>query len=161
MALKSQSAIEYLLIIALALGLLLPTTYIFFRYATKSNNEIVDSQINQIGKTIVDTAKTVFFSGEGSKIILELKVPENVIDVYILVNRELVFKVLSEAGERESVFFSSTNIPLISDDPNGDCTSGTYCSLSDLAGEGLKKVKVEAIDDGTGRIVVIIMEINE
>ena len=94
-ALKSQSAIEYLLIVALALGFIVPTAYIFFKYTAKSNDEIIDSQITQIGNSIIDTAETVFFSGESAKIILELKMPKNVVDVYILKNRELVFKVLS------------------------------------------------------------------
>src|SRR3989338_4648276 len=110
MAVKSQSAIENLLIVALVLGFIGPTSYIFFKYTAKSNDEIIDSQITQIGNTIIDTAETVFFSGQGAKIILELKVPKNVIDVGIKSNRELIFKVLSETGERELVFFSTGNI---------------------------------------------------
>ena len=156
MAVKSQSAIEYLLIVALVLGFIVPTSYIFFKYTAKSNDEIIDSQITQIGNTIIDTAETVFFSGQGAKIILELKVPKNVIDVDIKSNRELIFKVLSETGERELVFFSPGNIEILS-----DSCAGSDCELSGLADEGLKKIKVGAFFDETAqKTKVMVMEVN-
>lgn len=144
---NSQSALEYLLIIAVALGLIVPTTYLFFKFTSKSSDEIVDSQLTQIGNTIVDTAETVFFSGEGAKIVQEFKMPAKVLEVKILRSRELVFKVLSETGEIELVFFPASSIPIISDDPGAQCTGGDVCSLSALAGGGLKKIKVEAFVD--------------
>ncbi len=161
MAAKSQSAIEYLLIIALALGFIVPTAYIFFKYAAKSNDEIIDSQITQIGNTLIDTAETVFFSGEGAKIILEIKVPKNIIDVGIKSNRELIFRVLSDAGERELVFFSRPNIAILSDDTSSACTVSGNCDLSGLADEGLKKIKVEAFFDETAqKTKARVMEVN-
>ena len=137
---KAQSALEYLLIIALVLGLIIPITYLFFRYGSQSNEQIVDSQINQIGNTIVDTAKIVYYSGEGAKIIVELKIPENIDSVDILEDRELVFTRSSEIGENQMVFFSSVGIPIKSD----------AASLLYLASSGLKKVRIRAVDPGTG-----------
>jgi len=161
MAIKSQSAIEYLLIVALALGFIVPTAYIFFKYAAKSNDEIIDSQITQIGNTIIDTAETVFFSGEGAKILLELRVPKNIIDVDIKSSRELIFNVLSEAGERELVFFSPANIKILSDDASPECTLSGDCGLSGLADEGFKKIKVEAFFDVIDqKTKAMIMEVN-
>ena len=69
--------------------------------------------------------------------------PENVEDIYILANRELVFKMTSDIGETEAVFFSSTGIPLYSN----DCT-GEKCELKDIASYGLTKVKIESINTG-------------
>jgi len=143
---KAQSAIEYLMIIALTLGIIVPTTYLFFRYTSESNVEVVYSQVNQIGKTIIDTAETVYFSGKGSKIVLELNMPEGMSDIYILANRELVFKIFSEIGDNELVFFSPANIPL---------TEGAG-DLKDIASSGLKKIKIEAVDDGSGGTEVSI-----
>lgn len=133
---KSQSALEYLLIIALVLGIIVPTTYLLFRYSSESNAEIVDSQIIKIGRSIIDTAETVYFSGEGAKIVVELVMPEGVDDIYILSNRELIFKFTTEIGQTESVFFSSVDIPIAE---NAD--------LTEISGSGLKKVKIES--DGT------------
>lgn len=151
---KAQSALEYLMIIAITLGLIVPTAYLFFRYSSESNVQIIDSQITQIGRIIIDTAESVYFSGESSKIILEINMPENVDDVYILANRELVFEIISEisdTGETESVFFSSINIPITS--TGLDCP--IRCDLSNIAGSGLKKIRIQAIDDnGVARVFI-------
>ncbi|MCH8004567.1 MAG: hypothetical protein IH934_08125 [Nanoarchaeota archaeon] len=141
----AQSAIEYLMIIALTLGLIVPTAYLFFRFSSESNVQIVDSQITQIGRSIIDTAQSVYFSGEGSKIILEVNMPKNVDDIYILANRELVFETTSEIGQSESVFFSSANIPIT--EGSGD--------LSSVAGSGLKRIRIQAIDDnGVAKVLI-------
>ena len=143
--LKAQSAIEYLMIIALTLGIIVPTAYLFFRSSSESNVQIVDSQITKIGRSIIDTAQFVYFSGEGSKIILEVNMPKNVDDVYILAGRELVFEIISEIGQTEAVFFSSVNIPL---------TEGAG-DLSSIAGVGLKKIRIQAIDDsGVAKVLI-------
>ena len=130
---KAQSAVEYLMIIALTLGIIVPTSYLFFRYSSESNVQIVDVQVTQIGRNIIDTAESVYYSGEGSKIVLEINMPENVEDVYIIADRELVFKVITELGETEIVFFSDIDIIIAED---GD--------LTDIAGVGRKKVEIQS-----------------
>jgi hypothetical protein len=143
---KTQSALEYLLIIALVLGIIVPTTYLLFRYTSESNVQIIDSQINQIGRNIIDTAETVYFSGEGSKIILEINMPEGIDNISILRKRELVFNITTELGAAEVVFFSSIDIDITSDDGTSvDCTNDVRCDLSDIAGFGLKKIKIESV----------------
>tara|TARA_Y100000310_G_scaffold81332_1_gene77923 strand:+ start:1023 stop:1472 length:450 start_codon:yes stop_codon:yes gene_type:complete len=149
MRLKAQSAIEYLMIIALTLGIIVPTAYLFFRYTSESSVEVSYSKINQIGRNIIDTAETVYYSGEGSKIVLEVNMPEGIDDIYVLAKRELVFKTFSEIGDNEMVFFSSASIPLT--EAPGD--------LSVITGEGLTKIKIEAIDDGAGGTEVRIEKV--
>ena len=154
---KAQPALEYLMIIALVLGIIVPTTYFLFRTASESNVKILYSQINRIGNNIIDTAETVFFSGEGAKIVLEVNMPKGVTNVKILANRELVFDIVSELGTTEAVFFSSPTIPIMSDDSAANCVNNGNCDLSDLEGEGLKRINIAAIDGGSG-LKVRIME---
>ena len=139
---KSQSALEYLMIIALTLGIIVPTTYIFFQYSIESNTKILDSQISQIGRSMIDTAETVYFSGQNSKIVLQLNMPENVNAISIIDNRELVFNVTTSIGESEAVFFSSINIT------SSSCR-GSICSLAEIAGLGIKKVKFQSYNNGS------------
>jgi len=156
---KAQPALEYLMIIAIVLGIIVPTTYLLFRSTSESNVQILYSQISQIGNNIIDTAETVFFSGEGSKIVLEVNMPKGVTNVKILANRELVFDIVSELGATEAVFFSKSTTPIISDDPtNPDCVVDGNCDLSDLAGEGLKRINIQTIED-SGILKVRIMEV--
>ena len=156
MTTKAQSAMEYLMIVALTLGIIVPTTYLFFRYSSESTIEIIDAQINQVGRSIMDTAESVYFSGEGSRIVLELSMPKNVADINIVANRELVFDITSEIGETEAVFFSSSGISITSDDTSDDCVNNGNCKLADITGPGLEKIKIESVDDGSGGTEVII-----
>jgi hypothetical protein len=142
---KAQSALEYLMVIALVLGIIVPTTYLLFRYTSESNIQILDSQTTKIGRSIIDTAKSVYFSGEGAKMTLEINMPEGVDKVYILSNRELVFNLTTEIGETEIVFFSSVYINITSDDTSAECTTSGNCDLSSIAGFGLKKVKIQSV----------------
>ena len=145
---KAQLSWEYLLIVGLALGVIVPTAYLFFTFSSESNEQILDTQIDKIGRDIIDTAETVYFSGEGSKIVLDVTMPENVVDVYIKANRELVFKTTTELGEVERVFFSSPGVDITS----GVCDVDGNCELTDLASAGLNKIKIQSGSDGKVKI---------
>lgn len=147
---KAQSALEYLMIVALTMGIIIPAAYFFFQYSSESSTQIVDAQINQIGRNVIDTAETVYFSGEGSKMVLEMNMPKNLEDVYILAKRELVFKITSDVGVTEAVFFSSVSIPIAEDG-----------ELSDIAGSGLKKIKIQSVADGKGGTEIRIGKFSE
>ena len=138
---RAQSSFEYMMIVALTVAIIVPMTFLFFRYSAESNVKIIDSQINQIGRSMVDTAESVFFSGEDSKIVLELNMPENVNDVYIIDERELIFNVITILGDNEVVFFSDVNI-------TSNSCQGITCSLTEIATSGLKKVRFLSVNGG-------------
>ena len=138
---KSQSSVEYLVIIALTLGIIVPTTYLYFNYGSETNVRIIDAQINQIGRSMIDTAENVYYSGESSKIILQLNMPDNVRNAFIINNRELVLNVTTVLGENEAVFFSAVNIT------SSSCAD-SVCSLNDIASVGSQKVKFESVSNG-------------
>ena len=138
---RAQSSFEYMMIVALTVAIIVPMTFLFFRYSAESNVKILDSQINQIGRSMVDTAESVFFSGEDSKIVLELNMPDNVNDVYIIDERELIFNVITILGDNEVVFFSDVNIT------SNSCLD-EICSLTEIATSGLKKVRFLSVNEG-------------
>lgn len=146
----AQSSLEYLLVVALTLAIIVPTAYLFYNYSKESSQEITDSQITKIGKSIVDTAETIFYSGQGSKTTLELNVPDNVQSAQIIDGREIVLSLTTNFGISEIVFFSSVNIST-----SGSNCEQMVCQLPELASSGLKKVKIEAISKETVNISVI------
>ena len=146
---KSQSSLEYLLVVALTFAIIIPTTYLFYNYSKESSQQITDAQITKLGKSIVDSAETMFYSGQGSKTTLELNVPDNIASAVIIDGREIVFNVTTTFGVSEIVFFSSVNITTSS---NCDLN---VCSMPQLAQSGTKKVKVEAITSNSVTIDVI------
>ena len=72
---NAQSALEYLMIIGLTFGIIIPTVYLFYSYSKESNIQIVDSQINSIGRNIINSAESIYYSGKNSKTILEFNMP--------------------------------------------------------------------------------------
>lgn len=147
---RSQSSLEYLLIVALTFAIIVPTTYLFYNYSKESSEEITDAQITKLGRSIVDAAESIFYSGQGSKTVLELNIPDNIDSALIIDGRELVFNMTTNFGVSEIVFFSSVNITTISSNCNAN-----ICMLPELARSGLKKVKIEAISKDSVRIETI------
>ena len=147
---KAQSSLEYLLIVALTFAIIVPTTYLFYNYSRESSQEITDAQITKLGRSIVDSAESIFYSGQGSKTALELNIPDSVYSALIIDGRELVFNVTTTFGVSEIVFFSSVNITTLSQNCNAN-----VCRIPELGNSGLKKVKIEAAAKDNVRIEVI------
>ena len=145
---KSQSSLEYLLVVALTFAIILPTIYLFYNYSKESSTEITDAQITKLGRSIVDAAETIFYSGQGSKTTLELNIPDNIESALIIDGRELVFNVTTSFGISEIVFFSSINMTTT------NCTVN-ICKVPELASSGLKKLKIEAMSKDSVKIEVI------
>ena len=146
----SQSSLEYLLIVALTFAIIVPTTYLFYNYSKESSQEITDSQITKLGRSLMDTAESIFYTGQGSKTVLEINVPGNIGSAVIIDGRELVFNVTTSFGVSEIVFFSSVYITTTAANCNAN-----VCNIPELASSGLKKVKIEAISQDSVSINVI------
>ena len=140
---NAQSALEYLMIIGLTFGIITPTIYLFYSYTRESNIQIVDSQINSIGRNIVNTAESIYYSGEHSKTIMEFNMPENVNRILIISERELVFDVTTEFGNTDIVFFSDVNITA-----HQTYCIDNICDLSYIASQGYQKIRIESISGG-------------
>lgn len=147
---SSQSSLEYLLVVALTFAIIVPTTYLFYNFSKESSQEIADAQITKLGKSIVDTAETIFYSGEGSKATLELNIPDNIDSALIIDGRELVFNITTNFGTSEIVFFSSVNMTTI-----GSNCNANVCKIPELASSGLKKLKIEAISKDSVKLEII------
>ena len=145
---KGQASLEYLLVIGLTLAIIVPATFLFFNYSKESTEEITDAIITKVGRNIIDSAENIYYSGVGSKTVLELTIPEKVKSAIIIDGRELVFNITSSFGETEMVFFSSVNLTTTI----ANCIKNV-CSLPELSSQGLKKIKLEATSSETVHIL--------
>ena len=139
-----------MLIVALTFALIIPATYLFYNYSKDSGQEVTDAQISQIGKSIVDTAETIYYSGIGSRTILEVNIPEDITSAVIIDGRELVFNVTNEIGTSEIVFFSNINIttqPMY--------CNANVCNIPGMANGGLREFRIEAVSKDSVRIDIL------
>src|SRR4030042_6530915 len=83
MMLRAQAAMEYLMVIALVTALIIPATFIFYRYSQGSNERIKSGQIEKMGNDIIDSAETIYYLGYPSRQEIDEQMPEGVYNITI------------------------------------------------------------------------------
>ncbi len=108
---NAQISLEYLIIVGVALGVLLPGVYFFFTY-TKSNIEgTTNDRLNDIGLQMLSTAKSTYALGAGARQTIEFVMPQNVQSIQLQKNgTELVFVYDTPYGLSEAVFYSNVQL---------------------------------------------------
>lgn len=105
-----QISVEYLIILGVAVAAILPAGYFFYQYSINSNDNAIRSQIETIGNQMLTNAESVYGLAEGSKISLEVNLPNKIKDIIIINQEELIIKYELSTGITESVFFSKIKL---------------------------------------------------
>jgi len=74
---------EYIMVAAFITMVIIPTTFLFYTYASDSSEEIDRAQVDKFGRDVVATAETVYFLGYPSRIVIEERLPKNVVSVSV------------------------------------------------------------------------------
>ena len=106
---NSQISVEYMIIIGFTAVITIPLIIIYYTFTQDSRDEISSAQINQIAKTISDSAESVYYFGEPSQTNLKIDMPDNVV-LSNLSNNEIVFRIMTRTGEADIVQSSLVNI---------------------------------------------------
>lgn len=80
---KSQVAMEYILIVGFAMLIAIPLFLVFSYYTNEARDEISVKQVDSIARKIVDSAETVYYLGEPSKVTLKVYMPQHIEDLII------------------------------------------------------------------------------
>ncbi|MBC8501126.1 MAG: hypothetical protein ISS25_04035 [Nanoarchaeota archaeon] len=107
---KGQVSVEYLFILTMALAIIIPGSVLFYNYSKDSNEQLVASQINRIGKNIISSAEQMYTIGKDSWVTIEVNFPESTRDAYIVDDSELVITYQTTRGLTEAVFFTDITI---------------------------------------------------
>ncbi|MDD5086151.1 MAG: hypothetical protein PHV16_00175 [Candidatus Nanoarchaeia archaeon] len=137
---RGQAAVEYLLVGALLVLVILPTIYFFYSYSHSSQEEIKKGQITKVGNDLVDITEQVYYLGYPSKVTVESTMPEGIVGIEVWENNELVFFL--EDGS-QIPFQSNVNIT-----SNRKCTGICKSNFtSEFYSPGLKRIVIEAKQD--------------
>lgn len=80
---RGQAALEYAMVVTVVGVLLLPAVYLFFHYAKGSTEQIDQAQLDKLGRDIVATAEKVYYLGPPSRILIETRMPDKVLNISI------------------------------------------------------------------------------
>ena len=142
----AQSSLEYMIILAFTLAILVPSIYLFYNYSTDSREQIIDAQVSEIGKKMIENSKFVHYSGQGSRITLDVDMPIGVKKIYVVGKRELVFELELRTGDSQMVFFSSL-VDMYTNDPaecQTEAGSENECYISRGSLSGKMKIRLDA-----------------
>ena len=106
---KAQVSSEYLIIVGFVVGITIPLMLVYFTFTNDINDQIVATQVDQIARSIVDAADTVYYLGEPSQTSLRVYLPVNIDDAF-LNNKALIYKVKSKAGVSDIAYVSAANL---------------------------------------------------
>lgn len=160
---KAQIAVEYILIMGFVLFVLMSAMYIFRGYAISSMDRIIENKVDIVAHALIDNAREIYYLGEGSKKIVTVEMPEQVVNITALnVDGEyyLIFNITISTGQKELFYESDVQIRNEKgnyiDTPDCYGSSGTTCYFYYFKPEeispGIKNFKVEAKKDTTNYV---------
>ncbi|MFH2019964.1 MAG: hypothetical protein ABIJ34_00990 [archaeon] len=163
---RGQVSVEYILIVAIAMMIILPGIFLFRNYIFESNDQILESRLTEISLSLLGKARKMYYYGPPSKSTLQPDMPPQVDNFYIQRFGDeyfLIFVILTNNG-RQNVEFSS-EVPIVVGEKDIVCDipcEGTCeCFTARHYSEGLKNLQVEASDDcPASPFCVIITEIS-
>ena len=135
---KGQSSVEYLSIVAIALMVLIPGSYLFLNYSRGATEQVSGNQLNLAGREILAEAEKMHVVGTNSWVTLDVSLPGTFIEGAIVDGQEFYFKYGTRSGESYTVFF-----PVgfqISNSADAPCVD--ECDLGFTV--GLNKVRVQS-----------------
>jgi hypothetical protein len=107
---RAQFSLETLFIIAISTAFLIPVTIVFFDFLRSSSDQIIQSQVNRMGETFVDTATTVYNYNDGAMIIIDITMPDKIMNLNVSNNDTLEAKVGSPKGDTYLMYQFGFNV---------------------------------------------------
>src|SRR3989344_261995 len=159
----AQVSMEYVMIFAFILIIIIPTAYVFRNYLRESADTITLNRIDRIARAMVDTGREAYFTGPPFKSVIALEFPEQIDSMYVLDSKEsgspeyfLMFNVLTASGTQAPLLESDVPVQcytsaanLCPEDPqlHEQCrVEGFHCYAFEGRdfSPGIKRMKVEA-----------------
>ncbi len=138
---RSQIALEFLLVMSITMVMLFPTMSLFSNFVTESTKEVINVQIDYVGKSMIDTAQQMYYYGNSSMTIVEYKFPQRIKEMRINSNPktnyyEIAFTIELPGGEITKAYPSP--IPITNLYPEGLFPNESFTA-------GIKHFRIENI----------------
>ncbi len=110
MSSRAQFSLEYLLVIAFGMMLILVISVVYFAQTREISLDRQQTLLNIMGNDIVTTASNVYYAGPLSKKTLRYGIPAMVNNIYVADNA-FIFNVTTNGATYDLVFYA--NVPII------------------------------------------------
>jgi len=134
---------EYMIITALALFILIPIVYLFYEYSYGTSDGINYAQLNKLGNDIINNAESIYYLGQPSKAIIKGTMPESVTSIEIINDsNEDDYEIVFTINENNEISFKSS---IRIDSTNKDGVLKTFDE--EAFTKGVKSIKLESFGD--------------
>lgn len=106
---KAQISMAYMIIVGFVTVITIPLIIIFSTHSTEMNEEMTSNQANSIATKIVDSAESVYYIGDTSKITFRVQIPNKVEDI-LIGDHEVTFLIRKHNGIDHVVKYCSVPI---------------------------------------------------
>lgn len=107
---KSQVSVETLFIVGISTILLIPASYLFYEFLSKSSEEIISNQIDHIGNRFVENSRKMYYYGNNAKIQIDFIFPDKIHNMSIEQNNLLIIEVNTQYGIKEFTYPLKINV---------------------------------------------------
>ena len=101
-SIKSQVATEYLVVAGLVLLILIPLTFLYFKYTNESSYTIAATKAEAIANEIAKAANDVYVYGRDSQFTIEADFPEGIKALFFQGN-EVTFVIIDKQGKLSEI----------------------------------------------------------
>ena len=107
---KSQSAMEYLMVVGLMTAILVPLVYLNFAKTVEVKEDVLIAETNRIGRAMVTSIQDVYYAPGFAKRTLDVQLPDFVTRVYSE-PKGIVFDMTTNEGP--STMYFNIDVPVI------------------------------------------------
>ena len=104
-----QAAMEYIILTGIVLAIIIPLMVVFYNQSEDITLQVKSQQVRKIGEKIIDTAESVSYLGEPSRIQLKVYIPEG-INAVSVVDKGIIFTIDTKLGENQVIVPSDVNM---------------------------------------------------
>ncbi len=106
---RGQISTEYMILIGFILFLVTSMIGMAFVYVLDIKDSVKFNQVEKFADKLISSAESVFYSGEPSKITINLYLPEGIENIQII-NQDVVFTISSNSGQ--NIIAYESNVPI-------------------------------------------------
>lgn len=106
---RGQFSVEYMMTIAIGLGILMLFLGVYFYQAKQTQEEADLAMVERMGNEIIQAAETIYYAGDFSQKTLRYDIPDILQNISVQ-DREVVLKIRAKGADSDLVYYS--NVPI-------------------------------------------------
>jgi hypothetical protein len=159
---RGQIAMEYILIVAITLSIIIGGAYFFRSYAFESSDKILEMRVSEVASQILNKARKMHYYGEPSRSVATVEMPPQIENMFVArhagsfgMEYNLGFTMITSTGALDILFRS--DVPLHATgtcipEPES-CTAAVgytcNCFPASFFTQGVKHFRIEAKSGGS------------